>query len=347
MRSRMFDAGARSLAVIAVVTGGLPLACGGSGQSAGVVPPPQEAGSPMPDGGAGRDADAAIPAAFVRLAHWSPDAPPIDVCFAPQGAAWDGQTPRIGPLLAGADAGVVATDAEGPADAGSATSDAATDVDGATDAGGAAGLAFSQATAYLTLPPGAYSARLVTAGAADCETPLVSLDAVTLADGSYTTLAAVGLASPMMADQPLKLAAFGDDVTAPEGQIALRFINASPSASLASVAFGTGSLAGTNGPYASLFSTVQFASTSSAAATDAGSVDANGYLFTLPLAGATMSAHASALSDLVTATNDVTVGAGSAATLVLLGTMKSPELVLCDDAAPTGAVLATCSVVSP
>jgi hypothetical protein len=346
----MTAAGARAVARIALLAGGFPLACGGGGQTANDVPPPHDAGSPAPDGGADRDANAAIPAAFVRLAHWSPDAPPIDLCFAPQGAAWDGQAPRIGRLLAGADAGVVAPDVDAAADAGTAAPDAATDVDAGTDGGSAAGLAFSQATTYLALPPGAYGVRLVMAGAVDCGTPLVSLDAVTLADGSYTTLAAVGLASPVMADQPLKLVAFADDVTAPEGQIGLRFIDASPSASLASVAFGTGSLAGTNGPYASLFSTVQFASTSSAAATDAGTVDANGYLFTLPLAGATLSAHASALSDLVTATNDVTVSAGSAASLVLLGllgTMKSPELVLCADAAPPGAVLASCSVVSP
>ena len=328
--------GARALALLALVACGLPLACGGSGQTAGVVPPPHDAGSPMSDGGADRDADAAAPTAFVRIAHWSPDAPPIDVCFAVQGATWDDQAPRLGRLLAGADAGVVAPDVDGAAD-----------VDAGTDAGSAAGLAFSQATTYLTLPPGAYAVRLVMAGAVDCSAPLVSLDAVTLADASYTTLAAVGLANPVTGDQPLKLAAFGDDVTAPAGQIALRFINASPSASLASVAFGTGSLAGTNGPYANLSLAVPFASASSAAATDAGTVDANGYLFTLPLAGATLSAHASTLSDLVTATNDVTVSAGSAATLVLLGTMKSPELVLCADAAPTGAVLASCSVVSP
>jgi hypothetical protein len=313
----------------------------------------------VPDSAAGPDADAATtPAAFVRLAHWSPDAPGIDVCLTLAGATWDGQTPRIAQRggAAGTDG---SADAGGGIDAAPGTTvDAG--IQGGSDAGPdggtggiPSGLAFSQATTYLTVAPDRYSVRLVAAGAVDCGTPLASLDTVTLADGTYTTLAdvgvaAVGQATPVMSDAALKVVAFADDVTAPAGQIALRFINASPSASLASVAFGTGSLAGTNGPYASLFSAVPFAGTSSASTTDAGAVDANGYLLALPLAGATLSAHASALSDLVTASDDVTIPPASAATLALLGTTKSPELVLCMDApGPPATLLANCAVVGP
>jgi hypothetical protein len=262
--------------------------------------------------------------AFLRVAQWSPDSPAVDVCVTAAGDTFAGQMPQIAQLAAGGDAG--------------------------TADGGPVGLSFPQVTSYLIVPPGAYSVRLVAAGAADCSTGLVDLATATFADGTYTTIAALGDRSPVASDQPLQLVAFVDDVTAPAGQIALRFINASPSSSLASIDLGTGSLAGTGGAYAPLFTGVEFAQSSAAAGSDAGAVDANGYLASNPLAGATLSAHVTTTAlDTAVAPNNVTVMAPSAATIALVGGGASPaKLLQCTDADDSSgtSLLTTCTVIS-
>jgi hypothetical protein len=296
---------------------------------------------------AGADAadgdDGAVPQAFVRVAHWSPDAPTLDVCFNPPGGSWSDQTPQFGQLLAAAapDAGAVA-DASA-SDAGDAAVAAAT------------GVNFPQVTSYLIIPPGTYAVRLVAAGATDCTTSVVDLPAsAVLSANTYTTVAAVGEVTPVGTDAALKLVSFTDDVTAPAAQIALRFINASPSSSLTQADLGTGSLVGTGGPFAPLFTGVAFGAAGTSPATDAGTVDSNGYLADVPLTGATLSVHATAgAQDTSTALNDVSVASG-AATIALIDGISNgiaadaAQLLLCtdvDDSTSTS-LFAQCSVVS-
>ncbi len=294
-------------------------------------PTSTDSGTTAPDSGSTSDdaaidaADAATPQAFVRVAQWSPDAPAVDVCFTTAGDTWDGQVPQIAQLVAAADAGALGD-------------------------GGAAGLTFPQVTSYLVIPPDTYAVRLVAAGSADCSTSVVDLASVPLAANTYTTIAAIGEKAPVQSDQPLKLVAFADDVTAAAGQAGVRFINASPS--LISIDVGTGSLSGTGGTFVPLFAGIQFGQTGSAAESDAGTVDANGYLATNAYSGATLSAHVtSSATDTATAANDVNVPASSAATLALVSGVTGgggAKLLQCADADDsTGtSLLAACTLIS-
>jgi hypothetical protein len=302
--------------------------CGGSKGEVGESPVDASAEAAAPDasdaGYDGEAGDGGPAAAYVRIAHWSPDAPAVDVCFVQGSSNFDGQVPRLG----------LPPDADAEADA------------------GPAGLSFRYVTSYLALPPGSYGVRLVAAGAADCSTPVAGLDGVMLAAGAHTTIAAVGERMPAGNDQALKLVALPDDVSAPPGQIALRFVNADASAAASSVDFGTGTLSGAGGTYSGLVSGVPFGASSSVGTSDASAIDIHGYELGLPLSGATLSAHVTAAaSDLATATSGVTVAAGSAASVVLLGGGSTKaNLVLCadvDDGSGGPAQLAPCVAISP
>jgi Domain of unknown function (DUF4397) len=339
-----------AIAVATIGAGGLLFACtvttttnnnGPAGDDASVVTPTDDSSAPTPDGGTvvsvgddagvdSGDAATAAPQAYIRIAHWSPDAPAADVCVNTAGADWTGQTPQLAQLVAAGDAGTLGD-------------------------GGAVGVSFPQVTSYLIIPPGSYAVRLVAAGSADCSTALVDLANVTLAARSYTTIAALGEATPVGTDQPLSLAPFTDDVTAPAGQIALRFINASPAPTLAPADLGTGSLAGSGGPFAPLFTGVAFGQTGATSGSDAGTVDANGYVAIGPLATATLSAHPTATaSDATVALNDVTIAATSAATVALVNGVSNGlassavKLLQCSDVDDStgSSLLSTCSVVS-
>jgi hypothetical protein len=328
------------IAYAAVGAGGLFFACTATttthvpGDDAGPEPVADSSTEPdtstvIPADDSGVDAsDAATvtPQAHVRIAHWSPDAPAVDVCFNAVGAPWTGQVPQLAQIVAAADAGSLGD-------------------------GGAAGITFPQVTSYLIIAPDSYEVRLVAAGSKDCSTSVVDLASVTLAANSYTTIAAVGEAAPVATDQPLSLVPFGDEVSAPAGQIALRFINASPSLSPADL--GTGSLAGAGGAFAPLFTGVAFGTTGTGS--DAGTVDANGYVAINPLATATLSAHTTAsAADATVALNDVTIAPTSATTVALVNGVSNappsgyPKLLQCADADnSTGTnLLSTCSIIS-
>ncbi len=334
--------------VLAAGAGGLLFACtvntttnntGPVGDDAGDVSPDSGTIVTTPDGGTvatddgaidAADAATAEPQAYIRLAHWSPDAPAVDVCINQAGADWTGQLPQLAQIVADADAG------------------AAVD-------GGAAGITFPQVTSYLIIPPDTYEVRLVAAGSADCGTSLVDLATVTINANTYTTIAAVGEMTPVGGDQALALTPFTDDVTAPAGQIALRFVNASPSQALTPADLGTGSFAGTGGPWAPLFTGVSFGQTGATAGSDAGTVDGNGYVALNPLQTATLSAHASASAmDATVAVNDVSISAASATTVALVNGVSNGlassavKLLQCADIDnSTGtSLLSTCNVIS-
>jgi hypothetical protein len=335
------------IAIAAIGAGGLLFACTVNSttnnnnvpaKNDASLPPGDDSSTPTPDGGTtpvGEDAAVdsgdsatATPQAFVRIADWSPDAMPVDVCFNDVGGDWASQMPQLAQIAAASDAGTLGD-------------------------GGGVSIAFPQVTSYLLISPGTYAVRLVAASATNCATPVVDLPTVTLAANSYTTIAALGEATRVGSDQPLSLVPFTDDVSAPAGQIALRFINASPGQSLSPADLGTGSLAGSGGPFAALFTAVAFGKTG--AGSDAGTVDANGYLAITPLATATLSAHITAYSmDATVALNDVTMTATSAATVALVNGVSNglstsgAKLLQCadvDDSAGTS-LLSTCSIIS-
>jgi len=267
------------------------------------------------------EAEAGPPTAQLRVAHASPDLPPIDVCVAPHGTG-----SFVGPLFAG-----LSGDA------------------GAVDSG-AVGLAFAQVSAYLTLAPGPYDARIVAAGASDCGA------AGSLADGSSlpplasdtaSTLLVAGDASPAGNDPGLTLAVLPDDAALAGGAASLRAINAVPSAP--SLDFGLGSF---ETQWVALLAGVGFASASSRGAPGEDAVDASGYLPIAPLSAQVLSARASsaATSDTAVASH-VTIPMGSIATVIAVGgktgdSTQPAALLFCIDNQAAGGMLADCSIAS-
>jgi hypothetical protein len=276
------------------------------------------------------DAATGTPQAYIRLAHWSPDAPAADFCVEPAGTVWAGQTPQLAQIVADADAGALGD-------------------------GGSAGITFPQVTSYLILPPGTYEVRLVAAGSADCSTGLADLPSLAIGANTYTTVAAIGEKTPVAGDQALALTSFTDDVGAPAGQIALRFVNVSPAQALMQADLGWGSQSGAGGMWAALFTGVAFGHTGASVGSDAGTVDPNGYVAINALQTATLSAHATAsASDATIALNDVSIPAMSAATVALVngvsnGTASGAvKLLQCTDVDnSTGtSLLTTCTIIS-
>ncbi|MEZ4359458.1 MAG: DUF4397 domain-containing protein [Kofleriaceae bacterium] len=133
------------------------------------------------------------PMARLRVAHLSPDAPPVDLCLAPAGSG-----AFTGPVLA--------------------------------RAGGLAGLSYGKVTRYLDVAAGRYDVRLVAPAARDCAAALGGLpdftDLPDLAPDATVTVAALGKVAHGGA--PLTLRAFEDDPVIDPGAARLRFIHASP-----------------------------------------------------------------------------------------------------------------------
>jgi hypothetical protein len=237
---------------------------------------------------------------------------------------------------------------------------------------------FPQVGRYVSLPAGSYDVRVVPPTSTDCSNPVAEgIGLPSLPANGRITYALVGSINPRGSDPPAALVALGDDVTAPAGQAALRFVNASPAAS--SVDFGTGSDRGNN--FADLADDVLFGQAASMAPSPgidaglapldaglpsfdsglnlsldaalsstgiAGAPDGNGYLLLPPAASAMLSAHAvGASTDLVTGSGAVWQAA-TVNTVALInggGDGATPQLLLCrDDAAPQG-MLSACSVL--
>jgi hypothetical protein len=290
-----------------------------------------DARGPSDSGGADVDAaqatealgvDVTAPAlALLRVADWSPDAPTLDFCIASHGT-----TAFQGPVVAG-----LAAD------------------------GGAGALAFPQVSAYVTLTPGQYDVRLVTAGAGSCGVS-IRPDATTLpvlAAGMAVTVALVGEEVPTAGDAPLQVAAFSDDVVSVD-LVTIRFINAAPA--LTQVDVGTGTIAS----FTPLFQGVPFGTASTPAEAQAHlptaqwpTVDANGYRELFGLSNATISVHRpgtlrdAAMPDTVVATG-LSGAAGSVLTMALVGGTSAgvpARLVECVDNAGTVGPLSNCTLL--
>jgi hypothetical protein len=183
------------------------------------------AGGSMGSGGAmgtgGSTGDATAPAdAHLRVAHFAPDAPAVDVCLRPHAASG---AFSIGPVLKSLSV--------------------------------TAGLSYPQVTAYVPVPAGQYDVRIVAPNAADCATALAGLPDITdlpsLPAGAYATVAAEGL---LMSDAGpgFGLHAYVDDHMVDAAKIKLRFVHASPGTPSVDVGLGTGE------SFVALFSNVAF-----------------------------------------------------------------------------------------
>jgi hypothetical protein len=141
--------------------------------------------------------------AMVRVAHLSPDAPPVDFCVKEAAAA--GFT---GPVMKG----LLMKDA---------------------------GLAYAEVTQYLPLAAGTYTVRLVAPGQASCDKGLVpDVEGLALAGGTSYTAAAIGMLAPTGDAQAFEVTAWGDDTDVAAGKAKLRFVHAS--ADTPNVDVGTG-----------------------------------------------------------------------------------------------------------
>jgi hypothetical protein len=340
--------------------------------------------SPDTDGGAdesGGDDSAPVPQqTFLRVAQLSPDLPPIDVCIAAHGT-----TTFQGPLLAALSSSIFGTDAAattglayaqvsaylsvapGPYDLrivaagatdcstaltgasasaldggaldGASLEDAdtvaAVDADTVTDAGteAVADAGTEAGTDAVLVPP-----------AADAGLP-AGMPLAPFSSNAYATVLIAGLLSPTGSDQGLTVTAIVDDSKLAGQAIALRAVNAMPSAPL--LDFGLGSFSTSWLP---LLTNVAFASASAHVGPSVGVVDTNGYLPLAPLSSQTVSARLSsgATSDAAIA-KSMTLGSGSVATVVALGgsagdTAHPAALLLCVDNAPSGGLLSDCSI---
>lgn len=145
--------------------------------------------------------------ARVRVAHLSPDAPPVDFCIAPAGT---GQF--AGPVLGGA--------------------------------GAPLGISYGNVTKYLDVAATRYDVRLVAPGAADCGRALVPdvTDLPALPDGASATIAATGKLDHDGTGEAFALRAYIDDDAVAAGQAKLRFIHASPGTPPVDVGLGGGAL---------------------------------------------------------------------------------------------------------
>ncbi len=288
------------------------------------------------EAGADTGGDGREPPAYVRLADWAPDAPSagFDLCIAERG----GRGTWTGPLLQGA------------------------------------GVAFPYVGRYVPVAAGEYNVRVVAPGSPDCASAVApgAGDAPAVTVGARATIALVGELSPTGDAQGPQLVALADDVAAPAGRAAVRFVDALPGPS--AVVFGTGSESRLD--FSPLTGAVPFAGVSTTPA-DAGAADANGYLLLAPQAGAGLSAQVSGNQfDETTGTTTtlgdagfVTTGgsegftpgtdlasgasaswsAGAAVTVALVaagGSQPPAQLVVCQDDAPAQGPLSACTVLA-
>ena len=267
--------------------------------------------------------------AGIRIANWSPGAPAIDFCIAPHGT-----TAFQGPILANTAPALV---------------------DAGTCPPGPVGLAFTEVSSYSLVPPQQYDVRLVVAGATSCFPGIIDGTALPkLGSSTFETVAFIGETAAMGSAPGQKVTGFLDDWTPAPAGVAMRFIHAAPS--LAALDLGTG----TGSSFQTLFASVSFASTDTAAkGLDGGSasVDPNAYALIAPLSSVALSARThgavavdgGAVPPAAVAPN-VSAASGSVLTIVAIGAVADAggpaSLLECVDNAGTACTLANCTVIS-
>jgi hypothetical protein len=237
--------------------------------------------------------------AAIRVAHFSPDAPPIDVCLTPRGSSFTG-SPLLASQFSAADAG------------------------GVENGGTPTGLSFPQVSAYINVPAGQYDVRLVAAGSTDCSAAIGSdlLGVSPIVFNTFNTLAILGELSPSAGAPSLRAVVFPDDTTAPSSAdpsapfVGIRFINAAPN--VPSAELGAYDTPNGSASYGADVTGVAFGSTSAGSSV----ADRNGYIRVVPaIAGYDLSVRASddyaGLNQVVTSAFEFVAG-GAAGTIALV-----------------------------
>jgi hypothetical protein len=270
----------------------------------------------------------------LRLANWSPGAPGVDLCLAPQGT-----TVFQGPLLAGVVAALV--------DAGT------------LEDAGPAGLAFPQVGAYFGIAPGQYDARIVAAGSLDCSVGL-GADSTGLPDlkaDGFATLAVVGEAQPAGGGPALAVVGFPDEgprAFAPNGAtrpLAAKFVNAAAGVPIATASIATKG-AGTFTLVAPFGGVGRYGPGELGA--DDPPIDADGYASWQVMSDATVTCAVPGQRSALASGTMATLG-GATVTLVLVGSASGPaadgglagsfQLMECEDNAGTPGLLSSCAFV--
>lgn len=257
------------------------------------------------------NADAGAANIRVRVAHLSPNAPAVDVCLRPASASGFA---GVRPTLA--------------------------------SNGVAAGLAYTQVTAYLTVPAGAYVARLVAPGSMNCDTALGGLPDVNLpalTGGQVATVAAVGVLGAM-GDTAFRVVPFIDDLTAAPATSRIRFIHAAPGVPAVDV----GILEASNA-FTAVFNNVAFPT--------AATVGMGNYLQTTqPLPGVTLAARATGSNPATRADYPLVIDgvqstAGQVITAFAIGQLGNDQwplsALVCGDNATAMGLLTPCTVLPP
>jgi hypothetical protein len=199
------------------------------------------------------------------------------------------------------------------------------------------GISFPDVTVYVDLPVASYDLRIVLASATDCSTKAVpDTDGVAVTDGLSATIAATGDLTVAGNDPGFALEVFVDEATVATGMTALRFVHASPGTPTVDVGLGSGA------SFTALFTDVAFGTVGTG-----GSLDANGYLVTPPVASATVSARAHGSTTDAIVVPNVALPAGQISTAFAIGgktndTAHPLKVLLCDDNGAASGLLTSC-----
>jgi hypothetical protein len=244
--------------------------------------------------------------ARVRIAHLSPDAPPVDVCIAEAGSAnWSE------PLL--------------------------------RRLGATTGLAYSQVTTYVELPTRAYDIRVILATSTGCAAGAVpdTLN-VTVTPKLTATIAAIGIidrSGPAANDPAFRLQVLVDELTVGANKTKLRFFHASPGTPAVDVGLGVAH------GFVKVFGNVSFgqtAPTNGTSLSNNGFVETTPV--TSPVSARLAGALTDALTipSVTLAPNAV---ATAIAIGGKTGTHTNPlRVLLCADTAPANGLLSACSI---
>lgn len=195
------------------------------------------------------------------------------------------------------------------------------------------GVSYANVSAYLTVPPTAYSVRAVPGSAVDCKTSIggiPDLGVSPLGLQRHYTVVASGVTSR---PSTIRFSLIEDDLSAQGGQARLRFINGAADLQSADLGFGSGAqytpqLTGAN--YGSI-----------------GQAGGQVYLTTAPLMNATIAVRQGGINmDALVIPNKANIAVGTVATAIVAGVPGDPftplSLVLCNDSAPAASGLASC-----
>ena len=206
--------------------------------------------------------------------------------------------------------------------------------------GVAAGLAYTQVSSYLSVPPGAYDVRIVPPNSPNCRTALAGLPDTTLdvvAVGTYSTIAAIGVINSD-AGQDFQLRRYLDERAVTAGSGKLRFIHAAPGVPNVDVGVGTAE------SFVAIFDNVPFGGVGVGTG-----VDVAGYIETPPVSNQTLVARIHAIPTDVLAIPGFTLAAGQISSAFAVGVPASVtaplKLLVCNDLDTSKAPLSNCSAL--